>query len=166
MPRLFILCFFLAILAQPVLSEEILMSKITPLKSAPALKLMNINGKMENLADYKGDYVLVNFWAYWCGPCIKEFPALNKLYESLKSENLKIIAVHAGPLGAAGEQFLQSHPVSFQILVDDKTNLKLWRVPVLPVTYLVDPDGNLTYFAMGPRDWDVSQMKKLLLPDA
>ncbi len=115
-----------------------------------------------SLSDYNGKYVLVNFWAHWCGPCVKEFPAMENLYQALKEENFEIVAVHAGPAQGRVKPFLAEHKVSFKVVIDPTMSIHGWDVPALPVSYLVSPEGKLIYKAVGPREWHVDAMRALI----
>ena len=115
-----------------------------------------------SLSDYKGKFVLVNFWAHWCGPCVKEFPAMENLYQSLKQDNFEIVAIHVGPAQGRVKPFLEKQQVNFKVVVDPSMSVRGWDVPALPVTYLVSPEGKLIYKAIGPREWNVEAMKALL----
>ena len=159
-----LLIILLAILPLSLSAKAPLMSALVQVKSAPALALPDLSGKLVNLTDYRGQYVLINFWAYWCAPCLKEFPALEQLHQALGSQGLAIVAIHAGPLGAGTHDFLAQANISFQILVDQHTALRGWKVPALPYSYLVDPQGKLVYQAIGVKEWDISAMKKLIKP--
>jgi len=106
--------------------------------------------------------VLVNFWALWCSPCIKEIPSMQTMYESLQDDSFEIIAIHVGPTEDAIESFLVKNNIDFTVVIDEETSIKGWDVPVLPMSYLVNPDGKLVYKALGPREWDVSMMRHLI----
>ncbi|SFC33088.1 TlpA disulfide reductase family protein [Pseudoalteromonas denitrificans] len=150
------------LLSSFIASTSELMSAIKPVKQAAVLRLPDTKGEVISLANYKGKYVLVNFWAYWCGPCIKEFPAMENLYQALKPQGLEILAVHVGPFESAGADFLKSTTTSFKVLIDKNTELKKWKVPALPWSYLIDPQGKLVYQAIGSKTWDIETMKKLM----
>jgi len=80
-----ILFSLLLIVASPLSAKE-LMTAMTPVAPASNFTLETPAGTPLNLEDYAGKYVLVNFWAYWCSPCIKEFPDMQALYEQLGNE--------------------------------------------------------------------------------
>lgn len=109
------------------------------------------SGREHSLSDYRGRVVLVNFWATWCAPCREEMPAMDRLYRALGDHGLEILAVHAGPGGAATREFLERIPVSFTVLVDADLDLRGWQVPALPTTFLVDRQGRARYRALGAR---------------
>jgi len=138
-----------------------------PMKDRPTAKnftLPDVNGQATSLSDYQGKYVLVNFWADWCSPCVKEFPAMQTMYDTLKADNIdfEIIAIHAGPVSNDIENFLEQVNVNFKVVLDDTASLKGWKVPGLPMSYLVNPDGELVYQALGAKDWEGITMKKLI----
>ncbi|MFK8068948.1 MAG: peroxiredoxin family protein [Gammaproteobacteria bacterium] len=142
-------------------TDEPIMSKIGPVP-ATDFTLPDINENIVNFSDHKGKYILVNFWAIWCPPCVKEFPSMQTLYENLKDENLEIIAVHAGPVDGDLTSFLEDNNISFEVLIDKDISVKGWKVAGLPISYLVDPKGQIIYQAIGPRDWGVDAMRELI----
>ncbi len=139
--------------------------EMTPMDDAPIavdFTLQATDKTTFSLSDYKGKFVLVNFWAHWCGPCVKEFPAMENLYQSLKQDNFEIVAIHVGPAQGRVKPFLEKHQVNFKVVLDPSMSVHGWDVPALPVTYLVSPEGKLIYKAVGPREWNVKAMKALL----
>ncbi|MCL4138597.1 UNVERIFIED_CONTAM: hypothetical protein GTU68_060595 [Idotea baltica] len=115
---------------------------------------------------YKGKYILVNFWAHWCGPCVKEFPAMQTLYEALNEEGFEIVAVHAGPPQGRVRPFLSKHNITFKSVLDANMSVEGWQVQALPMSYLINPEGKLIYKALGPREWEIDKMRALMTPKA
>jgi len=123
---------------------------------APApLALQDLNGKPVDLADLKGEVVLVNFWATWCEPCRDEMPALDKLSRTLAGRHFRVVGVNAGDGEPKIRQFLERVPVGFPILRDSAMEtMKAWRVRVLPASFLVDKNGMLRYQLVGETNWE------------
>lgn len=138
------------------------MSPVKNPEIAPDFTLPNTKGEIVSLSDYRGKYVLVNFWATWCAPCVKELPSMQQVYENLREDNFEILAVHAGPYELDITTFLSGREVTFEVLLDEATQVKGWDVPVLPVSYLIDPEGRLVYEALGPREWGTDAMKTII----
>ena len=125
--------------------------------------LMSATGADISLTDYRGKFVLINFWATWCRPCVKEMPALNRLHNKLKAgSNFHIVGVHVGPGLATVKQFLKDRPVDFDIVIDKNMALAGWPVAGLPTTFLISPTGKLIYKAVGEREWDSAAMIEFL----
>lgn len=139
-----------------------LMKPVEPVEVASDFTLKTPEGVDLSLSDFKGKFVLVNFWANWCSPCIKELPDMQALYEQVDRDKLEIIGIHAGEYNDAAAAFIKKYKISFPIVSDPDTSLKGWKVLALPTTYLVNPKGELIYQAIGPRSWDVKQMKALI----
>lgn len=133
--------------------------------------LGSMTGDDYRLEDLRGQWVLVSFWATWCSPCVKEMPAMERMYQDLAGEGLEILAVHAGPGGDQVGEFLERVPVSFPVLLDEDLSFGGWEVMALPTAVLVDPAGRRAFRAVGPREWDTPAMKAFLrdlmaIPDA
>jgi thiol-disulfide isomerase/thioredoxin len=124
--------------------------------------LGSTTGDDYRLQDLRGQWVLVSFWATWCSPCVKEMPAMERMYQDLAGEGLEILAVHAGPGGDQVAAFLERVPVSFPVLLDEDLSFGGWDVMALPTAVLVDPTGRRVYRAVGPREWDTPAMKAFL----
>ncbi len=116
--------------------------------------LPGLDGKQHQLADYRGKYLLVNFWAVWCGPCRKEMPSLQRAYEQLKGEQFELLAIHAGPSIESAQSYANELKLTFPILVDNELALTSWAIKGLPSTYLLDPEGRIIAEAIGDREWD------------
>ena len=114
--------------------------------------LPDLSGAIHRLGDYRGDTLLVNFWAVWCVPCRTEMPDLNQVHQARADKNFKVLGVHVGPGDIP--KFLESVPVDFPILVDDNLELTDWPAIALPATFLVTPDGVVRYQALGIRHWN------------
>ena len=147
-----------SMLLLPMAVASGLMSKVPSDTDAANFTLMSAHGQDISLTDYRGKFVLINFWATWCPPCVKEMPALNSLNDKLKGQGLRVVAVHAGPALATVKKFLKENPVNFDVVIDKNMSLSSWQVSGLPTTFLVNPDGKLIYKATGERDWDSEEM--------
>lgn len=151
------------LLSAPVLADsDLIMTEVNPVKVANNFTLQSPSGMSISLSDYSGKYVLVNFWAHWCSPCIKEFPDMQKLYDESDKTKFEIIAIHAGPYNKEAAEFVEHFGIDFPVVSDPETNLKGWDVPALPMTYLIDPHGNIIYKAIGPREWDFNKLQTIL----
>lgn len=120
----------------------------------PALDLPLLDGGRVELSSLKGKVVLVNFWATWCAPCIKEMPAMQQLARTLGSERLAVIAVNYGEAEDRIRAFLKRTPLDLPIALDgDLKAARDWGAKVLPISFIVDRDGKIRYSALGELDW-------------
>ena len=156
-----LLLFFMIVVMSPV-SAGGLMDPMESKSKAANFNLENTHGTEVSLSDYKGKFVLLNFWATWCAPCRKEMPAMSNLHDDFKDVGLEVVGVHVGPSLAGIKKFLESVPVSFTILIDKDMSLASWGVQGLPTTFLINPEGKLIYKAVGEREWDSPEMVKFL----
>lgn len=141
-----------------------LLTKVSGNPKADNFVLMNIHGEDVSLSDYEGKFLLLNFWATWCPPCVKEMPALSDLHNALSQDSgeLQVVGIHVGPALATVNQFLKDRPVSFDVLIDSDMSLASWDVAGLPTTFLISPSGEIIYKAVGEREWNSSEMITLL----
>jgi len=113
-------------------------------------------GKRHMLSEFRGRYVLLNLWATWCAPCVKELPALEHLQEGAGSGNFAVVPVNVGRSDVLDTaKFLMNHGAG-KLSVNVDTTLALMRtlhVYGLPVTVLIDPQGRQIARADGPADW-------------
>lgn len=108
-------------------------------------------GKMQRLADYRGKWVLVNFWATWCPPCQEETPDLVELHKAHKDTDLVVIGVALDSTRAAVAEFTAKYAIPYPIVVSSYTMVETEVGPVeaLPTTYLFDPTGKQVIFQEG-----------------
>jgi thiol-disulfide isomerase/thioredoxin len=119
---------------------------------APEFQLKSNSGKPVSLASLKGQIVLVNFWASWCGPCRKEMPILEQLNRQYRGKGVTLVGVNVEPDSAAAADWLKATPVSFPILFDvDSKVSKLYQVEGMPNTVILDRKGNVRYIHRGYR---------------
>ncbi|MEE9350951.1 MAG: TlpA disulfide reductase family protein [Thiotrichaceae bacterium] len=123
--------------------------------SAPDTALMDMDGVKRKLSDYRGKPVIVNFWATWCPPCRAELPSMNRAWSKVKDEGIIMLAVNMGESEETIFPFTGDYPIDFTILLDEDGAFALdWKVKGLPTTYVVNPDGQVVYQAVGGREWD------------
>ena len=111
---------------------------------APAFSLKARSGNTVSLAQYKGQVVMINFWASWCAPCRQEFPLLEDIYKKYGKLGFTLIGVNVEPDTKDAEAWLKQRPVSFPILFDTDSKIsKLYNVSVMPTTVFIDRKGNV-----------------------
>lgn len=126
-------------------------------KVAPALKLKGLDGKMHDLAQFRGRVVLINYWATWCPPCRREMPSMERLMQALKGEPFVVLAVDVGEDAETIETFTGQldTELTFPILLDARSHaMQAWKVAGLPTTFLVDRQGRIVASAVGGREFD------------
>jgi len=136
----------------------------------PPLKLKDLRGNLVSLEQYRGQVVIVNFWATWCGPCVEEMPSLQKLRDRVNgpsAKRLEIIAVNLGESPEKVGEFAKKIGVAFPILLDrDDAAKEAWKVSVVPATFIVGADGKMQYVYVGGADWAsdemVNRIKKII----
>jgi len=134
---------------------------------APAFKLANRAGGDMSLSDLKGQVVMINFWASWCGPCRQEFPALDQIYSKYKPMGFQMVGINVETEKADAERFLGKTPVSFPILFDPDNQVSgSYGVSAMPTTFLVDRQGRLRWQHRAYRPGDeakyIEQIRQML----
>jgi thiol-disulfide isomerase/thioredoxin len=138
--------------------------------ATPALALKDSRGRAFDLASYRGQVVLVNFWATWCEPCIEELPSLEALQDKMKGKAFALLTVNMEESDAKVGRFLQSTLLqedSLTVLYDRfGTVAKDWKARILPASFLIGPDGRIRQTLVGAADWTsteiVTQIERLL----
>lgn len=148
---------------QPELSHN-----LTPLKNqvvASDFELENMDEETKSLSDYRGQVVLLNFWATWCPPCIREMPSMERLHQEIKAKDFKVIALNQ--MEEVDDVFaftgqLEVDP-TFEILFDKTSQVSQeYAVKGLPTTYLIDKKGNIRYRAVGGREFNHPEVIKII----
>jgi thiol-disulfide isomerase/thioredoxin len=120
------------------------------------------------LADYRGKVVLVNFWASWCPPCIKEMPGLQRLQKKLGKQPFDILAVNVGEQKYRVWKFTKLIDFTLPVLLDTRSEtFAAWDASVLPTSFLLDTEGRIRYRVQGDLEWDsepVVTLIRTLLP--
>lgn len=119
---------------------------------APNWTLKGLDGKPVSLAELRGNVVIIDFWATWCGPCRKTMPLLDKFYRMNKRENVKVFGIDvwerkAGP--AEIKAYIESKGYNFPILLGDKDIANNYSVRGIPTLFVIDPDGKIAYRHVG-----------------
>lgn len=130
-----------------------------PARPVPELTITDLAQEQPaSLAAYRGKPLIVNLWATWCGPCVKEMPSLAKLAEALKSQGVAVAAISEDRGGKfVVDPFLKDHAISGLDIYLDKTmstGKALKGSTILPMTVMIDADGNEVGRVFGDRDWD------------
>ena len=125
----------------------------------PPLKLTDLQGKIHDLKDYKGQIVLVQFWATYCTPCRKEMPSMNNMMKKMADVPFKILAVDMGETKEEVTQFVNEVKPEFSILMDETgKSIADWRVFAAPSNFIIDPQGKIRYTLFGGVEWDSDEL--------
>jgi thiol-disulfide isomerase/thioredoxin len=135
----------------------------TPGSPAPALVLPSRDGGKVDLAALKGQVVMINFWATWCGPCRQEMPLLAQLHSKYEPLGFTMLGVNVEPDSAAAVTWLRGVPVTFPILFDtDSAVAGRFGVEGMPSTVLVDRNGQVRYVHRGYKPGDEARYADMI----
>jgi len=120
---------------------------------------------------HRGKVLLLNFWASWCPPCVKELPSLNRLQQKLGTKYFTILAINIGEDKKTVTDFLRPMNLDFPILFDpDAKSVEPWNLIAFPSSFVIDTEGKIRYGLFGGIEWDnediVETIKPLLKPQS
>jgi peroxiredoxin len=125
---------------------------------APQFALGARGGHDVSLAQYKGDVVMLNFWASWCGPCRQEMPLLESIYQKYHKLGFVLLGVNVEPDSNAANDWLKATPVSFPILYDKESKVsRLYDVEGMPSTVIIDRAGRVRMLHRGYKPGDENE---------
>ena len=162
--------FTVALMASPGTGLAGELQPYEELSETPALDLPDLGGRRHSLGNYRGQVVLVNFWASWCPPCLAEMPSMQRLATALQDRPFRLLAVNVKESSSKVWKFKKLMNVTFTTLLDSTGEAaEAWDVQIYPTSYLIDADGRRRYVAYGPVDWDsddVIERIEALMPGA
>ena len=121
----------------------------------PPLSLNTIAGQKVTLDAYRGQTVIVNFWATWCVPCVAEMPSLQRMRDKLAPHGVEVIAVNLQENAARIGPFVERLGITFPVVRDhDGAVRTAWQVTVFPTSFVIGPDQRIAWVARGEIDWD------------
>lgn len=128
---------------------------------APDFTLKSKDSGNIRLAEQRGNIVMVNFWASWCGPCREELPKMEELYLEYQDMGFEILAVNVDDEASKADILLNDIEVSFPVLYDTSGDVsKLYDVNAMPTTVIIDRDGNQRLLHLGYRAGDEKKYEK------
>ena len=114
---------------------------------APDWKLMDAEGQLHALSDYRGKVLLLDFWATWCGPCVRGMPHMQKLHERYRERGVEIIGINTWEESNAAA-YMKEKGYTYRLLLKGETVAEAYRATTLPTIYVVGVDGKIIYRAI------------------
>ena len=164
----------------PLRSSPAVLANLEQSSLAPGFSLPSLDGTEKALKDFQGKFVLLNFWASWCAPCIAEMPALERVHQTFKEEGLVVVSVNVDT-EAAREQvvkMVEKKGISFSVFLDPKMQVaESYGLSGFPESFFIGPKGHRLSFydpekkntaarVVGDRPWDspvfIEAIRKLL----
>lgn len=143
------------------------LTSVAPGSAAPGFiaKSLDIAPKMKSLSNYRGDVVLLNIWATWCGPCRTEMPSMEALHRAYAAKGLRVVAVSIDQAGVEEQirEFVREYALTFEILHDDTGAIQaIYHTTGVPETFVIGRDGAIRKRLIGAEDWNSPAHRALI----
>jgi len=137
----------------------------TPIYAGEKLALFDMHGTEHKLVEQQGKWVVINYWATWCPPCVKEIPELEKFHNTYKKKNAIVWGVNFENIEEnLLQKFLTRFNVSYPILLAEPSRFTYFSpAGALPITYIISPEGKLVHTKVGKVDF--AYLKKIVFPN-
>jgi peroxiredoxin len=130
--------------------------------AAPEFTLSDLAGKKVQLKAFRGRLVFLNFFATWCDPCREEMPGMERLFRTHQDDGFVVVAVNLQETAKTVRPFVEKLKLSFPIALDTEGAVtREYGVRALPVSFLIGRDGKIRWRAIGGRDWESAEARKL-----
>lgn len=117
---------------------------------APEFQLKNLAGTTQSLEQYRGKVVLLNFWATWCQPCVKEMPAMQTVFDNLQEQGFEVLAINELEDVEKVREHIREYQHTFNVLLDpDNQVANMYGVVGLPVSVFIDKSGRVRKLVKG-----------------
>lgn len=124
---------------------------------APDWKLNDSEGKTHSLSDYRGQVVVLDFWATWCGPCSKVMPRMEKLHQKYKDQGVVVFGVNSWETGDP-VALMNKKGCTYKLLLKGEEIAPAYGVTSLPVVCVIGVDGKVIYFHAGPDQKNLAEL--------
>jgi cytochrome c biogenesis protein CcmG/thiol:disulfide interchange protein DsbE len=126
---------------------------------APEFQLVSDAGRPIALKDFQGKFLVLNFWATWCPPCLEELPSLNRFHEQFAAKGLVVLGISVDEDANAYREFLKKAGVQFLTARDPEKKIpRTYGTFKYPETYFIDRQGKVVQKIIGARDWSDPQL--------
>lgn len=123
--------------------------------AAPDFTLKNQTGENIQLSDFKGQIVILNFWAGWCTPCRKQMSVLNEIHQKYQASGITVLGINTDPKLKHAVEFLKQTSVDYPILLDPESSVpKSYAMFAMPSTVILDRNGKVGFLNVGYKDGD------------
>lgn len=130
---------------------------------APNFKLKNQAGEVTTLRQYRGQVVILAFWATWCPACRSEMPSLQALHERMAGQGVVVLGINGGEAPEKVKAFMAASELSFPVLMDADGQVHArYRIRQYPVTFIIDREGRVVERYLGLRDWNAPDVVQTL----
>jgi thiol-disulfide isomerase/thioredoxin len=128
---------------------------------APDFALQGLDGQVHGLSEKRGHYVLLDFWATWCGPCRLEMPRLEQLQREYPGQELEVVGIDAGEQPDRVRRFVEQSGYMFTILLDPGGETAArYNAEAIPTLVVIDPDGKVRFYDSG--DYSLGELRRVL----
>ena len=142
---------------------SVLAHAIASQDDAPDFTLKNLQGSNIRLSEYRGQVVLLNFWASWCGPCRQEMPLLDRIHQRYQDAGFAVVSVNVEGDQVPARALAQETGVTFPVLIDTNQQVsELYGLEAMPSSILIDRDGVVRYIHHGYQPGDEALYLKVV----